>query len=156
MYTCKPAKRSIVFIYVSMLLIAMLITQLVLTFDSFLKELGNYILIILWAVVGIYLLILFPLFYKKTRFMVSKDDIVKYTFLFTFKYQYMTMDSVRSVSTIITPLSRVTGLNFIIINALGSKMLLPFILKDDCLEITKYFNEIISNRHKTADNASKE
>ncbi|MDO5124974.1 MAG: hypothetical protein Q4D35_01165 [Ruminococcus sp.] len=156
MYTCKPAKRSIVFIYVSILLIAMLITQLVLTFDSFLKELGNYILIILWAIVGIYLLILFPLFYKKTRFMVSKDDIVKYTFLFTFKYQYMTMDSVRSVSTIITPLSRVTGLNFIIINALGSKMLLPFILKDDCLEITKYFNEIISNRHKTADNASKE
>lgn len=156
MYTCKPAKRSIVFIYVSMLLIAILITQLVLTFDSFLKELGNYILIILWAIVGIYLLILFPLFYKKTRFMVSKDDIVKYTFLFTFKYQYMTMDSVRSVSTIITPLSRVTGLNFIIINALGSKMLLPFILKDDCLEITKYFNEIISNRHKTADNASKE
>ncbi len=156
MYTCKPAKRSIVFIYVSMLLIAMLITQLVLTFDSFLKEVGNYILIILWAVVGIYLLILFPLFYKKTRFMVSKDDIVKYTFLFTFKYQYMTMDSVRSVSTIITPLSRVTGLNFIIINALGSKMVLPFILKNDCLKITKYFNEIISNRHKTADNASKE
>lgn len=156
MYTCKPAKRSIVFIYVSMLLIAMLITQLVLTFDSFLKEVGNYILIILWAVVGISLLILFPLFYKKTRFMVSKDDIVKYTFLFTFKYQYMTMDSVRSVSTIITPLSRVTGLNFIIINALGSKMVLPFILKNDCLKITKYFNEIISNRHKTADNASKE
>lgn len=156
MYICKPAKRSIVFIYVSMLLIAMLITQLVLTFDSFLKEVGNYILIILWAVVGIYLLILFPLFYKKTRFMVSKDDIVKYTFLFTFKYQYMTMDSVRSVSTIITPLSRVTGLNFIIINALGSKMVLPFILKNDCLKITKYFNEIISNRHKTADNASKE
>lgn len=156
MYTCKPAKRSIVFIYVSMLLIAMLITQFVLTFDSFLKEVGNYILIILWAVVGIYLLILFPLFYKKTRFMVSKDDIVKYTFLFTFKYQYMTMDSVRSVSTIITPLSRVTGLNFIIINALGSKMVLPFILKNDCLKITKYFNEIISNRHKTADNASKE
>ena len=148
MYTCKPAKRSIVLTYLLILFLAMTISQLVVLFAFFLKAVGMYILITIWSIVAIYLLVLFPLYYKKTRFLVSDGDIVKYTFLFAFKYQYMTMDSVKSVSTIITPFSRLTGLNFIVINALGSKMFLPFLTKKECKEITEFLNENVSQRHK--------
>lgn len=156
MYTCKPAKRSIILIYFFILFIAVVITQLVIFFDFFLKIVAVYILIGLWVIVGAYLLVLFPLYFKKTRFLVSDGDIVKYTFLFAFKYQYMTMDSVKSVSTIITPFSRITGMNFIVINALGAKMLLPLLVKKDCKEITKLINENVSHRHRMKADSSKE
>lgn len=156
MYTCKPAKRSGIFIYLVVLAVAAGITELALAFDYFLKETGSYIIIVVWTAAALFLVLLVPLYYKKTRFMVSEDDIVKYTFLFTFKYQYITMDSVKSVSTIITPLSRLTGLNFIIINALGAKIFLPCLLKNDCIEITEFVNGIISKRHERVNDSSKE
>ena len=156
MYTCKPVKRSGIFIYLLVLVVAVGITVLEQVFDYFLKDVGFYIVIAVWIIAAAFLLILIPLYYKKTRFMVSEDDIVKYTFLFNFKYQYMTMDSVKSISTIITPLSRITGLNFIIINALGAKIILPFLHKNDCREISLFFNQIISGRHRHTNNSSKE
>lgn len=156
MYTCKPVKRSGIFIYLLVLAISAGITLITYIFDYILQNIGFYITVSVWCIAAVFLLLLIPLYYKKTRFMVSGDDIVKYTFLFNFKYQYMTMDSVKSISTIITPLSRITGLNFIIINALGAKIILPFLHKNDCREISLFFNQIISGRHKRTDNSSKE
>lgn len=156
MYTCKPAKRSMVFIYLLVIAVALGITVITEIFDYFLKDVGYYILLSVWIIASAFLFLLIPLYYKKTRFSVSEEDIVKYTFLFSFKYQYMTMDSVKSISTIVTPLSKITGLNFIIINALGAKIILPFLNKNDCREISLFFNHIISGRQKRPDNSSKE
>ena len=60
--------------------------------------------------------------------------------------QFMLTESVKSVTTVITPLSRFTGMNFIVLNALGSKLLMPFLSKKDAMEITSIINQSIRAR----------
>lgn len=148
MYTCKPAKRSMILIYLLCAAAAVGLTFLTNVFEDFLKSVGFFILLAIWAISAVFMLILIPLYYKKTKFFVSDEDIVKYTFLFNFKYQYMTMDSVKSITSLITPFSRFTGLNFIMINALGARIILPMLNKKDCNEISEFINQIISGRSK--------
>lgn len=149
MFTCKPARKSIVFIYLLLIAIAVGLTYLVKYFDSFLHSAADIIIAVLWILTAVYLVVLMPLYYKRTLITVSEDKITKYTFMFTYKYQYMSMGSVKSVTTLVLPLGSLTGLNCIIINALGARLLLPFLNKKDCIEITRFFNDTISSRSKS-------
>lgn len=146
MYTCKPAKRSIVILYILLLALALFLTFLTLRFERYLKGASGIILAVVWILTLAFMLILLPMYYKLTRIYVSDQEVTKYTFLFTYKYQYMSMNAVKSVTTFITPFGKYTGLNFIIVNALGSRMLLPLLGKNDCREISYFLNDIISGR----------
>lgn len=146
MYTCKPAKRSIIFLYIILFALGLLLTYLTCRFEVYLGEIAGIILFVIWFAELAFMLILLPMYYKQTRIYVSDQEVTKYTFMFTYKYQYMSMNSVKSVTTFISPFGKYTGLNFIIVNALGSRMLLPLLGKNDCREISYFFNDIISGR----------
>mgnify|MGYP006874768440 FL=1 len=148
MYTCKPAKKSLVFMFVLMISVAFALTYLANYFLNFLGVATEIIIGVVWFAVAVFLLVIMPLYFKHTRITVTDKEISKYTFMFTYKYQYMSMDSVTSVTACITPLGNLTGLNCIIVNALGARLLLLCLNKDDCMKITKFFNDIISTRDK--------
>ena len=148
MYTCKPAKKSLVFMFVLMISVAFALTYLANYFLNFLGVATKIIIGVVWFAVAAFLLVIMPLYFKHTRITVTDKEISKYTFMFTYKYQYMSMDSVTSVTACITPLGNLTGLNCIIVNALGARLLLLCLNKDDCMKITKFFNDIISTRDK--------
>lgn len=148
MYTCKPAKKSLVFMFVLMISVVFALTYLANYFLNFLGVATEIIIGVVWFAVAVFLLVIMPLYFKHTRITVTDKEISKYTFMFTYKYQYMSMDSVTSVTACITPLGNLTGLNCIIVNALGARLLLLCLNKDDCMKITKFFNDIISTRDK--------
>ena len=148
MYTCKPAKKSLVFMFVLMISVAFALTYLANYFLNFLGVATEIIIGVVWFAVAVFLLVIMPLYFKHTRITVTDKEISKYTFMFTYKYQYMSMDSVTSVTACITPLGNLTGLNCIIVNALGARLLLLCLNKDDCMKITNFFNDIISTRDK--------
>lgn len=149
MYTCKPAKRSTVFIYILIIAAALALSYLAVYFERFLGSALKFILLAVWLAAAVFLVIILPIYYRHTKATFSEQEIRKYTFMFTHKYQYMSMHSVTSVTTLITPLSSFTGLNMVIVNALGARMFLFFISKNDCIKITDFFNDIISSREKS-------
>ncbi|MGN0601135.1 MAG: hypothetical protein ACI4I7_00335 [Oscillospiraceae bacterium] len=122
------------------------LSYLVIYFKEFLGKASGIITLVLWIITAVIIVILLPVYYKSTRITITDTEITKYTFFITYKYQYMSMDSVTSVTTLITPLSGLTGLNLIIVNALGARMFLFFINKKDCIKVTDFFNDIISGR----------
>ena len=138
-----------VFVYILFIAAAGALSYLAAYFESVLGMAARIIVISLWAVTAVFLIVLFPLYYNHARITVSDREITKYTLFFTYKYQYMSMESVQSVTTIVLPFGGITGVNCIIINALGARMLLPCLNKKDCMEITKFFNDIISDRSKS-------
>ena len=148
MYTCKPAKKSLVFVFILMIGVAVGFTYLANYFKSFLGVATEIITGVVWLVTAVFLLVIMPLYFKHTRITVTDKELSKYTFMFTYKYQYMSIDAVRSVTTCITPLGNLTGLNCIIVNALGARLLLFCLNKNDCMRITKFLNDIISSRDK--------
>lgn len=148
MYTCKPAKKTLIYLFILLIGVAVSVTYLANEFKSFLELATEIIIGVVWLLTAIFLLIIMPLYFKHTRITVTDKEISKYTFMFTYKYQYMSMDAVRSVTTCITPFGSFTGLNCIIVNALGARLFLFFLNKNDCIKITKFFNDIISSREK--------
>ena len=99
---------------------------------------------------GAYLLLVFgavlPKYFKKNHLSVSEKDIVCVKGVISDKKIYLPMDAVRSVTMIITPLGDVTGMNAIVFNALGSRLIMLFMDKTDCEDIYSFVNGIIMAR----------
>ncbi|MGN1133504.1 MAG: hypothetical protein ACI4RN_03505 [Oscillospiraceae bacterium] len=146
MINCKPAKRSVFLIYfVSIVLFCVLFY-----FSSYLKPfLGRYmqlLYIILCVIAAVVLFVILPVFFKYTSITITNKEIIKHSFFALFKTQYMSMESVTSVTTAMLPLSKYTGFNFMSVNALGANMIMLFMKREDCIAISKYIEENISKR----------
>lgn len=85
--------------------------------------------------------ILYPLYFSKTSFCVSKDFITKKSGMLFTKKQLMKKSSVQYLSVVKTPLSGFTGMNFVIICALGGKIILSFLSREDVDEISEMLRQ---------------
>ncbi|MGN1113710.1 MAG: hypothetical protein ACI4RC_01155 [Oscillospiraceae bacterium] len=103
-----------------------------------------YIILCIFA--GIVLLAILPIFFKYTNIKITSKEIIKHSFFVLFKTQYMSMESVTSVTTAMLPFSKYTGFNFISVNALGANMIMLFVRREDCIEISKYIEDNINKR----------
>lgn len=107
-------------------------------------------LILMYSVIGIFCglcflfgMILLPIMFSKAEYNISVNDITKTAGFFLITKQYMRTKSIQYVTTITTPFSHFTSINFVIINALGGKIFLPFLTKKDVIEITATLNRAI-------------
>jgi hypothetical protein len=64
---------------------------------------------------------------------------------------FMPTSAIKSVTTIITPLGSITGLNFVVLNALGARLLIHFMSRRDAMEISAIVNSSIRNRERKED-----
>ncbi len=91
-------------------------------------------------------LIILPVYFAQTRYAVSAEDISKTTGFFIFRKDYMLTESIQYLTTITIPFSRYTAFNFIIVNALGGKILLAFLKNNEVTEISAVLNHAIRKR----------
>lgn len=103
-------------------------------------------LIVRITVYGLILGVILPKFFKSNHISISAADIVCVRGVLTNRTVYMPMDAVKSVSMVISPMGARTGLNFIVLNALGARLIVPFLDKEDCIDIYSFVNELIMKR----------
>lgn len=95
--------------------------------------------------------IVLPRVFRYAKVTVGEKDIISIRGIFTERTFFMPVDAVRSVTLIVTPFGEVTGLNLVILNAMGAKMVLPFLTKTDSLKIYAHINSEIKKRTKSDD-----
>lgn len=88
-------------------------------------------------------IIIFPLYFSLSHYEVSADGIKKQTGVIFRTEQIMRISSVQYVTTIIFPLSKYTGFNFLKLNALGGSIFLVYLSYKDLLEIEHFLNSEI-------------
>lgn len=98
---------------------------------------------VMWGIVIIVAAIVIPHYFICARAVITGNEIAAAGGFINTRSDYMPVSSVKSVSVIITPLGSVTGFNFVIINALGARLLLSFLRKSDALDIASRINDMI-------------
>ncbi|MCC8191448.1 MAG: hypothetical protein LIO41_00165 [Ruminococcus sp.] len=146
MKTYKMNKAALNFIRAALIIVALVIIYL-----SFVY-LSDYP-IIMWLVIGLaaavtilYTCVFLPIYFKSSRYTIGPEDIRKQAGMFFFSKQYMKLESIQYVSSIISPLSQFTGLNFVTINAFGGRIVFMFLTRNDALEIINYLEDYIKKR----------
>lgn len=93
---------------------------------------------VLWAVIivvtvtGLFTAMIYlPLYFRHTCYYVSSEQIVKHSGCFLIRTQTLRRSAIQYTTSISTPFSKVTGLNFILLSAFGGSMLLLFLSKQD-------------------------
>jgi membrane protein YdbS with pleckstrin-like domain len=105
-----------------------------------------YVLLPLWVIAALFAVLVLPFYFHKARYTVSDKEITAKSGLFITSKQFMLTSSVKSVTCILLPLGRLTGMNFIILNALGSRLVIPFLGRRDAEEIANLVNNSIRSR----------
>lgn len=86
-----------------------------------------------------------PLYFKHTAFYVGENSIKRLSGAFMLTSQMMKIKSVQYVSRVKLPFSKLTALNFIIVSALGGKIVLAFLSDEDSGEIEDSIRRYISS-----------
>lgn len=149
----KLSKRPLILLYCllagALLLIEFalsLIHELIGRYAPYLQFTDDYVLLPIWIVSALFAVLVLPFYFHKTRFTVSSKEITAKSGLLLTSRQFMLTSSVKSVTTVMFPLGKLTGMNFIILNALGARLLIPFLGKKDAVEITDIVNNTIRSR----------
>ncbi len=146
MKTYKMNKAALNFIRIVMIVVTIAVIYL-----SFVY-LSDYP-IVMWLVIGLFAVvtvlygcIFLPIFFKSSRYTIGPKEIKKQVGMLFFTKQYMKLESIQYVSSVIFPLSQFTGLNFVTINAFGGRVIFMFLSRNDALEIINYLEEYIKRR----------
>ncbi len=140
-----PAKMALHSIRFIMVILAVAVTILSYIFFNNHNIIMWIIIGVCWGAVILYGVFFIPLYFKKTVYNISDTDIRKKTGMVFFSKQYMKVRSIQYVSTIITPFSKLTGLNFIIANAWGGRMVFCFLTRDEAMELSSHLDEMAKN-----------
>ena len=81
--------------------------------------------------------IVFPLYFSRVSYNISNSFVIKQTGIFIRSEQIMKLRSFQYSSVISTPFSKFTSLNFIVIHALGAKITLHFIARDEIEQLLR-------------------
>lgn len=146
MHKYVPSKRPLFLIYAVLFFCMVFIRSIMGIIGVFVSlPIGDYFWILLIPAALAALLVL-PAFFFGTFFTVSGKEItVCRSFIMNVK-TLMPVSSVKSVTTVMLPLSKYTGMNFVVVNSLGGKVVLPFLSKSSALEITSVINHSLRRR----------
>lgn len=140
-----PAKKALQSIRFIMIVLAIAITVIDYIFLNSYSILMWIIICVCWGLVILYGVFFLPIYFKNTVYNISDSDLRKKTGMVFFSKQFMKMRSIQYISTIITPFSKYTGLNFIIVNAWGGRMVFFFLNRDEAMEIASHLDEAARN-----------
>ncbi|NLZ47072.1 MAG: hypothetical protein GX896_10325 [Clostridiales bacterium] len=142
----RPSRYALHFLRISMIGISVLATYLFLRYLSPYQILMYVLIGLFWSMTFLFGVILLPIYFSRTTYNVSQEFVMKNSGMIFTSKQFMRGSSIQYITTSILPLSSATSFNFIIINALGGKMILSFLSKSDALEITATLNRGIEKR----------
>ena len=87
-----------------------------------------------------------PLYFSRTCYIVSSQEVIRSAGFFLRVRQLMKISAIQYATLVTTPFSRVTGLNFVVVNALGGNLLLLFLSRQDAEEILRTLTSSIRSR----------
>lgn len=140
MHRYKPSKIPLFIFWAILAVILFLIRYAVNLIEKLIPFSVNYILMPLWIIAALFCLLVLPFYFIRSYFTVSSKEVTAFTGLFFTMRHFMPTSAIKSVTTIITPLGSITGLNFVVLNALGARLLIPFMSRRDAMEISAIVN----------------
>lgn len=138
MISLRLEKKAAVFIYILLTLLVSGMTFMAIRFHSFWGFATDIILLIAWILTVIIAFFLIPIYFTSTKILISNKQISKETIFINHKVKTMPTESIASITVLITPLGKFTGLNMVVINSLGARLFIPFISKESCNIINKH------------------
>ena len=126
MHRYKPSKIPLFIFWAILAVILFLIRYAVNLIEKLIPFSVNYILMPMWIIAALFCLLVLPFYFIRSYFTVSSKEVTAFTGLFFTMRHFMPTSAIKSVTTIITPLGSITGLNFVVLNALGARLLIPF------------------------------
>ena len=150
----KLSKKPLVLLYVLLaavlLLIEFALNMVLALIDRFVPDFHGfadyYVLLPVWVMASLFAVLVLPFYFHKAGYTVSDKEITAKGGLIVTSKQFMLTSAVRSVTLILLPMGRLTGMNFIILNALGSRLVIPFLNRRDAEEIAELVNNSIRSR----------
>ena len=137
-----PAKRAMLTLYLIMALTGLFMNVILYRYVSMLPtELLEIISQAAWIVILAVSIIIIPHYFLRAKVTVTRTEVASAAGYFTYRTDYMPINAIKSVSVIITPLGFLTGLNFVVINALGARVLISCLRKSDAEEIAETINK---------------
>lgn len=113
----------------------------------------SFIPIIMWIVIGVFssvfliiIIIWLPLFFKSLSYCVSCEEITSSSGVFFRTKKILRVKSIQYYTCITTPFSKVTGLNFLVLSALGGNIVLMFLSKKDVDSISAILTKAIFSK----------
>lgn len=142
----RMAKRAVVPVFILVAAVLSMLTPIISLISIPLHISVTIPLWVCWAVVFAVMAVEIPRFFMSAKAVMNEREIMSVRGFIVQRREYMPMEAVKSVTQVITPLGRFTGLNFIIVNALGSKLMILFMTSSDCAEAAEFINGVIAGR----------
>ena len=93
------------------------------------------LLCIIFLAAGFFTAIIYlPIYFKNLNYYVSNDRIIKESGFYFKKKQIVRIDKIQFTTSVSTPYSKLTGLNFIVLYAYGGMMTVMFLSDHDFAE----------------------
>lgn len=93
------------------------------------------LLCIIFLAAGFFTAIIYlPIYFKSLNYYVSNDRIIKESGFYFKKKQIIRIDKIQFTTSVSTPFSKLTGLNFIVLYAYGGMMTVMFLSDHDFAE----------------------
>ncbi|MCD8094718.1 MAG: hypothetical protein LUE12_01120 [Ruminococcus sp.] len=146
-----PAKRAMLTFYLLLAVIGAALNILLYRYVTMLSDEVLWIIsAVIWFLILIVAIAVIPHYFIHAKVVLTNNEVAVAGGFFTYKNDYMPISSIKSVSSMITPLGSVTGFNFVVINALGSRLILCFMRKKDVLSFVDSLNKLITQREDGA------
>lgn len=142
----KPKKNALMILVFIVLVITLGINIALLILKKFIPFSVEFILFPVYILAFIIVFILLPAYFGKAYFTVNSKEIRINSGFFSTVNTIIPMSSIKSITQIILPLSRFTGMNFIVLNTLGSKAVIMFVSKNDMREVSSIIERALINR----------
>lgn len=99
-------------------------------------KLQQTVLLFLLGVLLLVCLVYLPLYFRKMSVYVFDTGVMFKTGVLKITRKHMKAQAMQYITTVVSPLSRYTGLNFIIIRALGGRIIIPFLSRGNAEELS--------------------
>ena len=151
-----PAKRAMLTLYLLMALLGLSMNAILYRYVTMVPD---YVLTIIsqavWGLILIVSVFVIPHYFLRAKLVITDEEIAAAGGYLTYRTDYMLMESVKSVSVIVTPFGTLTGLNFVVINALGARTFMSFYKKKDAEAIADIINKRIREMAKDTNSEEK-
>lgn len=148
MHKYKPSKVPLFLIWAVLAVLLYIIKYAVYLIQQFIPFSVDYILLPIWIAAAVFCLLVLPFYFIRAYFTVSSKEVTALTGLIITARHFLPTSSIKSVTTIITPLGSITGLNFVVLNCLGARLLIPFMSRKNAMEISAVVNTAIRRRER--------
>lgn len=136
MKNIKPGKNALLSVRLVVLALALLVSVTV----SLYIPVDIVVIITVIAVITIVIfldVIYLPLYFANLRYVTNEDTITKYSGVIFKTNKTIKFSTVQYTTSITTPFSDITGLNFAILFVYGGQLRLLFLDSHDCSEIIR-------------------